>query len=83
MNFQSDGKDLATANLNLVNDSFEELTGLPQSKGLKRLLKESGYADVQVLRRIPSSAFYGLSAPATDSRRSTIFCILAAQFEKI
>ena len=67
MNFQSRGKDLAAANLNLVNCSLDGLTGLPDLKNLTGLLKESGFTEIRIQRLIPSSTFYGLTASVAES----------------
>ena len=67
MNFQSQGKDLAAANLNLVNCSLEGLTGLPDVKDLGRLLEKSGFENVRTHRLMPPSSFYGLTASVPES----------------
>ena len=52
MHFQSMGKDLGAANLNMVNCSFERLTPLPALDELIPQLKESGLGDVKISRLI-------------------------------
>ena len=67
MNCQSQGKDLAAANLNLINCSLKGLTALPNLKDLKELLENSGFSDIQVHRLMPSSTFYGLTAGVSET----------------
>ena len=62
MHFQSMGKDLGAANLNMVNSSFKRLTPLPALNELTAQLKESGFGDVKTSRLIPGSKFYGITA---------------------
>ena len=62
MHVQGHGKDLAAANLNMVNCSLNGLTPLPDLDDLVRLLKEAGFFQIRVQRLIPGSAFCGISA---------------------
>lgn len=65
--FQSGGKDLGAANLNMVNCSLKGLTPLPALDELTAQLKESGFGDVKISRLIPGSTFYGISAGMPDT----------------
>lgn len=67
MHFQSMGKDLGAANLNMVNCSFERLTPLPALDELIAQLKESGLGDVKISRLIPGNTFYGITAARRDT----------------
>ena len=62
MSFNSKGKDMATANLNMVNSSLKGLTPLPQLNDITSILKECGLANIKVDRFMPGSTFYGLVA---------------------
>jgi 2-polyprenyl-3-methyl-5-hydroxy-6-metoxy-1,4-benzoquinol methylase len=62
MSFHSKGKDMATANLNMVNSSLKGLTPLPQLNDITAILKECGFGKIEVHRFMPGSTFYGLVA---------------------
>jgi len=62
MSFHSQGKDLASGNLNLVNCSLKGLTPLPELEGIKSLLKECGFSKIESHRFLPGSTFYGIIA---------------------
>jgi len=62
MPVQGRGKDLAAANLNMVNCSLNGLTPLPDLDDLLNLLKEAGFSHIRVQRLNPGSAFCGISA---------------------
>ncbi|MDY6952146.1 MAG: class I SAM-dependent methyltransferase [Thermodesulfobacteriota bacterium] len=62
MHFQSKGKDLGAANLNMVNCSLEGLTHLPDLNGLTAQLEKSGFNGIKTQRLIPGSTFYGVVA---------------------
>lgn len=67
MHFQSMGKDLGAANLNMVNCSFEGLTPLPALDELTEQLKQSGFRDVKISRLIPGSTFFGITAGIAET----------------
>ena len=60
--FQSDGKDLAAANLNIVTSSLEDCTPLPDLDELKLHLSEAGFQRIYVTKLVPKSAFFGVVA---------------------
>jgi SAM-dependent methyltransferase len=62
MSFHSKGKDIGTANLNLVNSSLKGLTPLPDLDQIKSLLKQCGLCKIKVHRFMPGSTFYGIIA---------------------
>ena len=62
MSFNSKGKDLATANLNMVNSSLKGLTPLPQLNDIISILRACGFANIKIHRFMPGSTFYGLVA---------------------
>ena len=62
MHFQSGGKDIGAANLNMVNCSLKGLTPLPDLDELKAQLKESGFDEIRTHRLMPGSSFFGISA---------------------
>jgi len=62
MNFQSMGKDIGAANLNMVNCSLEGLTPLPDLDELTAQLKESGFDEIRTHKLMPGSTFFGISA---------------------
>jgi hypothetical protein len=62
MHVQGRGKDLAAANLNMVNCSLNGLTPLPDPDNLLNLLRDAGFSQIRVQRLIPGSAFCGISA---------------------
>ncbi len=62
MSFRSKGKDLATANLNLVNSSLKGLTPLPDLNEITSILKQCGFGRIKVHRFMPGSTFYGIVA---------------------
>ncbi|MBE9581234.1 MAG: methyltransferase domain-containing protein [Proteobacteria bacterium] len=62
MNFQSMGKDIGAANLNMVNCSLEGLTPLPDLDQLTAQLNESGFNEITAHRLMPGSTFFGISA---------------------
>ena len=62
MNFQSKGKDVGAANLNLVNCSLKGLTPLPNLDETTSLLKRCGFRRIEVHRFMPGSTFHGVIA---------------------
>ena len=65
MHFQSRGKDVGAANLNMVNCSLKGLTPLPDLDELTAQLEESGFSEIRAQRLIPGSTFYGITASLT------------------
>ncbi|MCB2228928.1 MAG: methyltransferase domain-containing protein [Desulfarculaceae bacterium] len=64
MNFHSQGKDLAAANLNLVNCSLKGLHPLPSVDQISGCLGECGFRDIQEHKFLPASTFGGITARA-------------------
>lgn len=64
MNFASRGKDLAAANLNLVNCSLKGLNPLPDVDQMREELKECGFREIQMHSFLPASTFLGMTALA-------------------
>ncbi len=62
MNFHSQGKDIAAANLNVVNCSLKGLTPLPGVDEMTLVLQTAGFSDIRVHRFIPASTFCGIAA---------------------
>ncbi len=62
MSFHGKGKDMATANLNMVNSSLKGLTPLPDLDDITALLRQCGFGKIEVHRFMPGSAFYGIVA---------------------
>jgi 2-polyprenyl-3-methyl-5-hydroxy-6-metoxy-1,4-benzoquinol methylase len=62
MSFHSKGKDMATANLNMVNSSLKGLTPLPDLDDITSVLKKCGFGKIKVHRFMPGSTFYGIVA---------------------
>jgi cyclopropane fatty-acyl-phospholipid synthase-like methyltransferase len=62
MSFHSEGKDMASANLNMVNCSLKGLTPLPHIDDITSLLKRCGFGRIKFHRFIPGSTFYGIVA---------------------
>jgi SAM-dependent methyltransferase len=60
--FQSEGKDLAAANLNIVTSSLLDCTPLPDLNEIKSHLSEAGLQRIQATKLIPKSAFFGVVA---------------------
>lgn len=63
-NFKSKGRDLAAANLNIVNVSLAQLNPLPGLDTVCDLLKNCGLKKIDVTRFMPKSEFYGIVAVA-------------------
>ena len=63
-NFNSKGRDPMAANLNIVNCSLKNLTALPNLKAVKTQLAGCGFNRVRVVRFMPRSEFYGITAYA-------------------
>lgn len=61
-NFQSKGRDVGAAHLNIVNSSLENLCALPSLETIKTQLAESGFTRIKVTRFLPRSEFYGVTA---------------------
>ncbi|MBF0508521.1 MAG: class I SAM-dependent methyltransferase [Deltaproteobacteria bacterium] len=82
MNFQSDGKDIGAANLNLVNCSLKGLTRLPGVEELIAQLKETGFHKIKTQRLIPGSTYYGIAAMESPPRpnRSPYRCLVRKAF---
>jgi len=62
MSFRSSGKDIGTANLNMVNSSLKGLTPLPDLDDITSLLKQYGFCKIGIHRFMPGSTFYGIVA---------------------
>ncbi|MCF8034952.1 MAG: methyltransferase domain-containing protein [Desulfarculaceae bacterium] len=62
MNFASQGKDLAAANLNLVNCSLHGLYPLPGVGEIRELLGQCGFRDIEEHKFLPASTFQGVTA---------------------
>ncbi|RJP74329.1 MAG: SAM-dependent methyltransferase [Ignavibacteriales bacterium] len=62
MSFNSRGKDLGSANLNLVNCSLKGLTPLPELEETELLLKDCGFKKIESHQFLPGSTFYGIIA---------------------
>ena len=62
MSFRSKGKDIGTANLNMVNSSLKGLTPLPSLNEISSVLKQCGFSRIKVHRFMPASTFYGIIA---------------------
>jgi len=62
MMFHSKGRDIAAANLNMVNCSMKGLTPLPVLDDITSLLKQCGYGRISIHRFMPGSTFYGIVA---------------------
>ncbi|CAB5152653.1 hypothetical protein D3OALGA1CA_4713 [Olavius algarvensis associated proteobacterium Delta 3] len=62
MNFHSKGKDVAAANLNVVNNSLKGLTPLPDIDEIKSLLEQCGLSKIKIHQFMPGSSFLGLAA---------------------
>ncbi len=62
MNFDSQGKDLTAANLNMVNCSLKGLTPLPRLEEISEILLKNGFSRVEPEVFIPASTFMGLVA---------------------
>jgi len=62
MNFHSKGKDISSANLNVVNNSLKGLNFLPDLDETKSLLERSGLTDLEIHQFIPGSMFFGIVA---------------------
>jgi 2-polyprenyl-3-methyl-5-hydroxy-6-metoxy-1,4-benzoquinol methylase len=58
--FQSRGRDVVAADLNVVTSSTAGCTPLPDLDDLTRTLEESGYTAIERKRLVPRSAIYGL-----------------------
>jgi hypothetical protein len=63
--FQSRGKDLGAANLNVVNSSLRGLAPLPNINEMTTELKEGGFSRIKTQRVIPGSTFYGITASSS------------------
>jgi 2-polyprenyl-3-methyl-5-hydroxy-6-metoxy-1,4-benzoquinol methylase len=59
---RSRGRDIAAANLNLVNSSLKGLTCLPDLDEITAQLEESGFHQIKTQQLMPGSTFYGISA---------------------
>lgn len=62
MNFASQGRDLAAANLNLVNCSLKGLHPLPSLEEISQVLERCGFRRLQVHHFLPASTFLGITA---------------------
>ena len=62
MGFNSRGKDIGMANLNLANASLKGVTPLPQLEEVTSLLKQCGFSTIEIHRFMPGSTFYGIVA---------------------
>lgn len=66
-NFESKGRDLAAANLNIVNTSLARLSPLPCLDTVRDLLKTCGFEAIKVTRFMPRNEFYGIVAVAGNA----------------
>ncbi|MCB2193452.1 MAG: methyltransferase domain-containing protein [Deltaproteobacteria bacterium] len=62
MNFDSQGKDLAAANLNVVNCSLKGLYSLPSREEIGETLRACGFRQIKEHNFLPASTFQGLTA---------------------
>lgn len=62
MNFHSQGKDLAAANLNVVNCSLKGLYPLPGRQEIADTLRACGFRRIKEHNFLPASTFQGLTA---------------------
>lgn len=62
MNFHSQGKDLAAANLNVVNCSLKGLYPLPGRDEISDTLRACGFRKIKEHNFLPASTFQGLTA---------------------
>jgi len=62
MNFNSKGRDIAAANLNVVNCSLKGLTPLPGLDKMTSLLQRAGFGDIKIHHFLPASTFCGIVA---------------------
>lgn|GEM_PF-5669516 len=62
MSFHSKGRDIGSANLNMVNSSLKGLTPLPALDDIKTALKKCGFSKIEVHRFMPGSTFFGIVA---------------------
>jgi len=62
MNFNSRGRDIAAANLNVVNCSLKGLQPLPGLEEMASVLRHAGFSTVHVHHFIPASTFCGIVA---------------------
>ena len=62
MTCRSRGKDIAAANLNMVNCSLRGLTRLPDLEEITSLLKRCGFGRIDIHRFMPGSTIYGIIA---------------------
>ncbi len=65
-NFESRGRDLAAANLNVVNVSLTRLNPLPSLATVRDQMRNTGFASITVTRFMPRSEFYGIVAVADN-----------------
>ena len=65
---QSRGKDLGSANLNMVNCSLKGLAPLPDLDEMTEQLKGSGFSQIKALRLIPGSTWYEITAGIANPR---------------
>jgi hypothetical protein len=62
MNFHSQGRDIAAANLNVVNCSLKGLRPLPELDEMTSLLRKAGFGNIKVHHFLPASTFCGIIA---------------------
>lgn len=62
MNYQSRGKDVGAANLNMVNCSLKGLTRLPKVDEITTLLRQCGFSKIEIHQFMPGSSFSGIVA---------------------
>ncbi len=67
MSFRSLGKDIGTANLNMVNSSLKGLTPLPDLNDITSILKQCGFGGIEIHRFMPGSTFCGIIAHQAGS----------------
>jgi SAM-dependent methyltransferase len=66
-NFESKGRDLAAANLNIVNTSLARLNPLPCLDTVRGLLNDCDFKQIDVTRFMPRNEFYGIVAVAGNT----------------
>ena len=62
MSFRSRGKDIVTANLNMVNSSLKGLTPLHDLDEITSLLEQCGLSEIKIHRFMPGSTVFGIAA---------------------
>ena len=61
-NFESNGRDVGAANLNIVNCSLNGLTPLPSLATVRKQLSDCGFTRITASKVMPGNEFYGIAA---------------------